>query len=339
MPIFSQLNPKVELAEDTVALSIIRSGSKELGIMPPRHAMLAIESIENEKYKAVLTDLIGPYTHFENPKAVVESHWGHTDKTEVRVINVKENTDIRYYKASHTWIKTRNETAVMLKEINDEHDKIRETPAFYLMGGNSILSYLSNYQRHGKPARNCIHWVLDKLRLAGINLHIRSNNIVTDSKNFVFEDVTYHEESYSLRDLCEFIKLDSINGIRQHFPANNPKMNINDLVKWENVGSVELQLRHYTPLMLACGYGRWDIAKMLINEYGANVDLTSPPTLSGRFFKNGHLALTALDCAEQNIFGITNITKPVAGKEEVIQLLKDKMYRVPHKNVDVALPF
>lgn len=334
----SQFDPKGIITDDSIALTLLRSGNKELGVFPPKHAMIAIEAVENNKYTVHLTDLVNPYTNFENVKAVVKSHWGHSYDTHVRWLNIHK--PVEYYKKSHTWVVSRDKADLMLNEIKDEAEGKREPPAFYLLGGKSVITYLSNNERHGKPVRNCIHWALDKLRLTGINLSQDSFNLATDSASYTDEDNQYHLNAYGLKELCDFIKLGRIEAIRRFFPPENPNVDLNQLI-WGDVGSVELQLGNYTPLMLACGYGHWDIAKMLINDYGVDVNIETKKGFSVNYFKQRlMLSFNALDCAERNVFGLTKITKEDnISKQEVINLIKEKMQiREPLKNRNVQLP-
>lgn len=334
----SQFDPKGIIADDSIALTLLRSGNKELGIFPPKHAMLAIESVDDNKYTVHLTDLVNPYTNFENPKAVANSHWGHsTDDTRVRWLSIKK--PVEYYEKSHTWVVNRDKADMMLDEIHNEVEGKRELPAFYLLGGNSFITYLTNHERHGKPARNCIHWALDKLRLAGINLSQPSFNLVTDSASYTRNDNKYHLNPYGINELCDFIKLGRIEAIRRFFPPENPNVNLNQLI-WSNVGSnvgpVELELHNYTPLMLACAYGHWDIAKMLINDYDVDVNIKNKKRFSVNYFTQR--SFTALDCSEKDFFGLTKIAKEDnIGKQEVINLIKDKIHTkepLKYKNVN-----
>lgn len=334
----SQFDPKSIITDDSVALTLIRSGQKEFGIMPPRHAMIAIESVEDNKYAVHLTDLVNPYTKYENIGAVVHSHWGHSYDAHVRWLNVHK--PVEYFRKSHTWVVSKDKVDLMLSEIQDEVKGIKEPPSFYMLGGKSLITYLTNYERHGKPIRNCIHWALDKLRLSGINLEQGSFNLATDSTSYTVEDNKYHLNAYGMKELCDFIKLGRIDAIRRFFPPQNPNINLNQLISGE-VGSVEFQLRNYTPLMLACGYGQWDVAKMLINEYGVDVNVKTKKGFSFNFFTQWlFLSYNALDCAERNIFGLTKIAKSDdTAKQEVINLIKENMVtKEPLKNINVELP-
>lgn len=320
----SQFDPKGVITEDSIALTILRSGKKELGVFPTKHAMLAIESVENNQYRVHLTDLVNPYTKFDNLNEVLKSHLGHTYKSHVRWLDVPK--PVQYDQKSHTWVVSRDKADLMLKEIQDEAQGKKEPPSFYLLGGKSIMTYPSNYERHGTPVRNCIHWALDKLRLAGINLSQNRFNIVTDTASYTGDDNQYHLNPYGMKELCDFIKLGRIEAIRRFFPPQNPNVDLNQLVSGD-VGPVEAQLRNYTPLMLACGYGQWEVAKMLINEYDVDVSIESKKGFTLNFFKQWLLlSYNALDCAENNTFGNTKIAKEDNfSKQEVIHLIKEKM--------------
>lgn len=334
----SQFDPKAIITKDSIALTLIRSGNKELGVLPPKHAMIAIESVENNEFTVHLTDLVNPYTNFENVKAVVNSHWGHSYDTHVRWLTIHK--PVEFYRKSHTWVVSCDKADLMLNEIQDEVQGKRKPPDFYLLGGKSIVTYLSNYERHGTPVRNCIHWALDKLRLTGINLSQNSFNLITDSASYTEDNNQYHLNPYGIKELCDFIKLGRIEAIRRFFPPQNVNINLNELASGD-VGSVEYQLRNYTPLMLACGYGHWDIAKMLINEYGVDVNAKTKTGFSLNYFKQRLLlSYNALDCAGKNVFGITRIVKEDnTSKQEVINLIKEKMEkREPFENINVQLP-
>lgn len=332
----SQFDPKGIITNNSIAVTLIRSPNKEFGIFPPKHAMLIIESVENNEYSVHLTDLVNPYTHFESPKAVFNNHWGHSYPTHVRWLTIRR--EVEYSEKSPTWVIDRNKADLMLNEIQDEVQGRKEPPSFYLLGGKSIVTYLSNHERHGEPVRNCIHWALDKLRLIGINLSQESFNLLTDSAKYTGEKKNYRSTQYGMKELIDFIKLGRIEAIRRFFPPQNPNLDLNQL-GWSDVGPVELQLRNYTPLMVACGYGQWAIAKMLINEYGVDVNVKSKRGLSFNLFKQWiFLSYNALDCAQKNVFGLTKIPKDEDGRQEVINLIKEKMKNVePVKREQLAL--
>lgn len=316
----SQFDENTKLTDGKVGLTLIRDPKKEFGIFAPRHAMLGIELVENGVYTAYLADLINPYTQLESIEAVVTSNLGHGKDTHVRWLTMHK--PIKFYEKTQTWVVSREQADLMLNEIKDEAEGKKELPAFYLLGGKSVMTYFTNYQRHGKPARNCIHWTLDKLRLAGINLSQSSFNLATDTASYTSHN-NIQLNPYGIRELCDFIKLGEIEAIRRFFPPQNPNVDLNELVSGD-VGSVELQLRNYTPLMLACGYGHWKIAEMLINEYGADVKVQTKRGFSPKQWLL--LSYNALDCAKKSVFGITKIAKEDGDlKHEVIRLIKEKM--------------
>lgn len=334
----SQFDPKAIITADSIAVTLIRSTQKEFGIFDPKHALLAIEQLVDGEYKVYLTDLCNRYTTCKDSKEVVTSHWGHSYPTHVRLLEIREGKKVEFYEKSPTWVKDRDKADLMLQEIKDEHEGRREPPAFYLLGGHSLMTYLTNHERHGEPVRNCIHWALDKLRLIGVNLPQGTFNMMTDSSLYTGDKNQYRLKPYGMHELCDFIKLGRIEAIRRFYPPQNPGVDLNQL-GWGDVGSVEFQLRNYTPLMIACGYGHWDIAKMFITEYGVDVTVQTKHGLSPNMVKQWViLSYNALNCAEKNVFGLTKISKDDDGRQEVINLIKAKMPQpLPKKSMCVLV--
>ncbi|MBA3660326.1 MAG: ankyrin repeat domain-containing protein [Gammaproteobacteria bacterium] len=319
----SKLDPKAIIAEDSVALTVIRSNQVNSGVTN-QHAMLIIERLNEQGTHMVnLAHLTGPMTTLSRISTLFNSHLLHGKQSEVKTADLT-GKEIRYSEKSHTWVVDQSKAHLMMDRIDKQANGMIDPPPFYLLGGNSFLTYFSNYERHGAAPRNCIHWVLDMLRLAGINLHQDANVFATETSSYTSNDNNYHLQSYGITELCDFIKQDALEAIRQFFPVGS--VNINELISGKTVGSVEFQLRNYTPLMLACGYGKWDIAKMLINEYDADVSLKNNHGLTLEVYKQWlFISYDALMCAKKNIFGITKVTKDNKGREEVIALIESKL--------------
>ena len=238
----SQFDPKAIFSNNSVALTLIRADHVTLGIQS-NHAEIVIETLdEHDKLNVKIAHFVGPYSYDNN---AMSSHFLHSDKGAVLVDDMS-NKHIKFSEKSCTWVVSKENAALMLDIIEKERSKKIPVPPFYLLGGNSILSSLSDPERNGRIPNNCIHWALDKLRLAGINLQHEAFILATNTHDYTSRS-SYKLKEYGIEEFCIFIRQDNIDAIHKFFPPN--KIDINQTVSGATMGPVETHLRNYSPLM------------------------------------------------------------------------------------------
>lgn len=324
----SKLDPKAVFDQNSIAITLIREKKNQFGIKG-RHAMLIIESSHSERGHVVqLAHLVAPsdsnnLIDCTTLMDTLGTRFYHSQQSRVEVLDISDK-QIRYSEKSHTWVVEKGKADLMLEAIDKEVSGESPIPPFYLLGGESFLSIFSNKTREGVPARNCMGWALDKLKLAGINLSRQENCLITYTPFYTRNDNTYHLKPYGTKELSEFIRLNNANAIRRLFPVG--MIDINACIANNFSGSAEFVLRQYNPLIIACAYGKWEIAKMLINEYHADVTV-----------KVGYgLTTTKLDplaCAKKQYFGLTKILKKESGMQEVMDLIEEKIQNAGYQSL------
>jgi hypothetical protein len=319
----SKLDPKAVFDQNSIAITLIRERKNQFGIKG-RHAMLIIESLDAERGHVVqLAHLLAPsdLNNSVNCTSLMDllgTRFFHAQSSRVEVLDIS-NKEIRYSEKSHTWVVEKAKADLMLDAIDKEASGESPIPPFYLLGGESILSIFSNRVRDGAPARNCMGWALDKLKLAGINLSRQENCLITYTPFYTRKDNRYHLKAYGTKELCEFIRLNNADAIRRLFPVGS--IDINACITNNFSGSAEFVLREYNPLIIACAYGKWEIAAMLINDYNADVTVRVGYGLTLTTFN-------ALECAKKQYFGLTKILKNDHGKQALIELIEEKLAEV-----------
>ncbi|MDX8431306.1 MAG: hypothetical protein SNF33_05845 [Candidatus Algichlamydia australiensis] len=150
---------------------------------------------------------------------------------------------------------------------------------FFITGNQSLITkFINDFTK--KEFHSCITFSLHVLRKTGITFENPGGVLFTDTLDFVRKtQAKFKKTDLKLEDLCWFIADDDIESIREHFPPEHT--NVNQIIAFHPESQKILE--NLSPLMASILYGREDIFRMLVEEYGADVKFASEIGLTPLF--------------------------------------------------------
>ncbi len=277
-------------SKDNWVITLIRygaSGRASGSHGKDEHAMIVIEG-KNERGEVVktLVDFGAPSSKFPsygNCDLTANAFPCTTSKVSFRSLPAEK--EIKYFSKSDSWVVPKANAENLIKKAEGDSRATQfSRPGFSIFGRYNFLNSLHS-SIIDMPYHNCVTWSIETLKHAGIVLDARDNaNLWTTTTSIQKRSAL----GVSLVDLFHFAAKGDADSIRMHFKPGS--INVNILLEGAYLGSVASYLGHYSPLMLAASYGREDTVKVLVEEYGADINF-----LGGRFRDN-----TALDCAKKD---------------------------------------
>jgi len=136
---------------------------------------------------------------------------------------------------------------------------------FSLFGHASVFNVLKS-MCGAEPGYNCISWAIELLTISGIKIEIDGGgfNVVTRPNSHVEKKFN----PIGIKEAVRFAKDGNIDAFRANFSTD---FNVNQVVKNASAGPVESFLGKYSPLALAVSYHQYEMVKVLIQEYNANI--------------------------------------------------------------------